>query len=404
VPAVSEAPTAPPAERAARRDAVRALLLLVGPGDSRMKRLAQLTAALLDVPAARVVLVDDAEQQPLAAVGPAFDGPLCADLCARVILANDVLVAHDVLDAEDVRPEAAGPEAADDAPDGSGLRFYAGAPLRSPDGFAVGALCVLDACPRAFDGAARQRLVDLAALASEDLHARHNSVALTEAAARLQHIVGMASHDLRGVLASVIGYAHSLHELLPAQSIEADFARTIAEVGKRASSLMHELLETAMLEGGALRLEPEALDLAALVRACLRDHGAQASRKDQTLHLYGPDAVPATGDPRRLRQVLDNLVSNALKYSPHGATVRVAVLEAPGFVVEDEGPGFTEAEAERAFQPYARIGNEPTGGEASTGLGLSIAAELVRLHGGTIRLETARNGHSARFVVTLAGL
>ncbi|HYE57599.1 MAG TPA: GAF domain-containing sensor histidine kinase [Rhodothermales bacterium] len=373
---------------------MRALRLLVVQDDARLMRIARLASALFDVPTALMTLVDEAHVQPVAAVGTPYEVPCEQTFCTHVVLQDDVLVVEDA---------ARDPRFVDNAlmTAEGGIRFYAGAPLRSPDGHAVGALCLLAPRPRAFTTDERQLLADLASLASDELHARHTSAALTEAAARLQHIVGMASHDLRGVLASVIGYAHSLHELLPVHSIEADFARSIAEVGTRASTLMHELLETAILEGGALRLEPEALDLAALVRACVRDHQMQAHRKDQTLHLGGPDTVTATGDSRRLRQVLDNLVSNALKYSPRGATVRVEVLGAPGFAVEDEGPGFTEAEAERAFHPYARISNEPTGGEASTGLGLSIAAELVRLHGGTIRLETARNGHSARFVVTL---
>ncbi len=212
----------------------------------------------------------------------------------------------------------------------------------------------------------------------------------------------MASHDLRGALSAMIGYAGILRETLPARAEEAEFASAIEEVGFRASALMQELLETAVLEGGSLQLDPAPYDLAALVRTAVRDYQAQAHRKAQRLTAQGPEALPSTGDARRLRQVLDNLISNALKYSPHGAVVRVRVTEVPhGFTVEDEGPGFTPAERDRAFKPFARIANQPTGGEPSTGLGLSIAAELVRLHQGEIRIEDARSGQGTCFVVTL---
>jgi signal transduction histidine kinase len=108
-----------------------------------------------------------------------------------------------------------------------------------------------------------------------------------------------------------------------------------------------------------------------------------------------------SGDPSRLTQVTRNLVGNAVKYSPRGATVRVGVERKDGAVllrVSDEGPGISEENIPQLFLPFSRLAVTPTGGESSHGLGLSIAHDLVKLHGGTIRVES-KPGAGATFIV-----
>ena len=108
-------------------------------------------------------------------------------------------------------------------------------------------------------------------------------------------------------------------------------------------------------------------------------------------------------DPHRLRQVIDNLISNAIKFSPPGSTVQVSAQRMPSgwrINVQDEGPGVTPSDRERLFQDFARLSARPTGGEKSTGLGLAITRRVVEAHNGQIGVDS-EPGHGANFWFTL---
>jgi signal transduction histidine kinase len=111
-----------------------------------------------------------------------------------------------------------------------------------------------------------------------------------------------------------------------------------------------------------------------------------------------------TGDHERLREAIDNLVSNAVKYSPVGGEIAVSAERAGHEVVvrvQDDGPGLSPEDAGRVFGRFQRLSAKPTGGETSTGLGLSIAKQIVDLHNGRIFVETAGTGGGAVFVIAL---
>ncbi|MEJ1971602.1 MAG: ATP-binding protein [Lacunisphaera sp.] len=120
----------------------------------------------------------------------------------------------------------------------------------------------------------------------------------------------------------------------------------------------------------------------------------RAALKQQVIEfsVTSSDAGLLEGDPHRLRQVVANLVDNALKYSPPRKAVRLRLERADQMVrfsVSDEGPGIGPEDLAKIFIPFARLANRPAGGEASHGLGLSIAHELVRLHGGRLTVVSA---------------
>jgi signal transduction histidine kinase len=121
------------------------------------------------------------------------------------------------------------------------------------------------------------------------------------------------------------------------------------------------------------------------------------------LHEPPPDAGLLTADAARLYQVIANLVTNAIKFSPPGGRVTLTVQRQPSLVtlaVRDDGPGIAVEEMPRLFQPFGRLSPKPTGRETSHGLGLSIAHEIVRLHGGTIKVES-QPGEGATFTIEL---
>ena len=159
------------------------------------------------------------------------------------------------------------------------------------------------------------------------------------------------------------------------------------------------------------------MPLAALAASVVAAHRVHAARKEQTLHFtVQPDgaAVPEAaappdaercvvfGDPVRLRAALENLVTNALKFTPGGGTVTVAVAgldDRVVFSVDDSGPGVAEDEAGGVFEPYVRGRARPTDGEESTGLGLSLVREYAEHHGATVHVEASSLG-GARFVLS----
>jgi len=220
--------------------------------------------------------------------------------------------------------------------------------------------------------------------------------------------MGMAAHDLRNPAVQIRMIAETLE-------LEGDYSEprvraelaTIAETATRQLGLLNDLLDVTAIEEGKVALRPVVLDACAILRAIHADFLRRASAKGLELVLVEPPAgaaggLPALIDDAAIRQVLENLVSNAVKYSPAGKRVWLSVAPAPGhrvrFAVRDEGPGISEADRARLFTKFSRLSAQPTGGESSTGLGLSIVKRLVEGMAGMIGVDSAP-GAGATFYV-----
>ena len=207
------------------------------------------------------------------------------------------------------------------------------------------------------------------------------------------HLLGITAHDLRSPLTSIAGAAELMELEAEHQPDLLELAVLVRSGSARMLALIDDLLVTAALDSGTLALRPAPTDLTALAAEVVRSYAPRAAEKGQTLTLGGPDtAAVADVDAERVRAILDNLVSNAVKYTPLGG--RVAVTCGAGahglrISVADTGPGLSPDDAAGLFQRFRRLSALPTGGETSTGLGLSIASEFARLHGGRIEVETA---------------
>lgn len=229
---------------------------------------------------------------------------------------------------------------------------------------------------------------------------------LTEANTAKNKLLGMAAHDLRNPLASIRGLAEFLvdgtvGDLTPDQ---ADLVKTIRETSMSMLTLLNELLDVATIEAGELKVQRESHDLSELVEKAVYLNNINASRKNTKIHFISnvrPAMVPV--DSSKIRQVLDNLMSNAVKFSPPGSSIGVKVSEyGNGFTiaVQDQGPGIPEDERHRLFKDFGTLSVKPTGGEKSTGLGLAICRKIVEAHRGSI---TASNlpGGGCEFSVAL---
>ena len=217
--------------------------------------------------------------------------------------------------------------------------------------------------------------------------------------------LGIAAHDLRNTLAFIqmaVGLVLSNEVGLSAEE-QTSLLRDVQGQTQHMLAMLNELLDVSQIESGKLRLEMEPIDLADFLAEAASRHGLMAGAKGTRVILQPLDGGSLQADPLRLRQVVDNLISNAVKYSPPGSTVTLSVERLPAawkVHVRDEGPGLTAEDRRRLFQHFGKLSARPTGGETSTGLGLAITRRVVKAHGGQIGAESVP-GHGADFWFTL---
>ncbi len=217
--------------------------------------------------------------------------------------------------------------------------------------------------------------------------------------------LGRMSHELRTPLNAVLGFAHLLaaEPAVRAGPTTAAWVARIQEAGLHLLKLVDDLLDLARLEAGALRTRREPFDAVALVDEVASMLGPLASMRPVTLRVQGRGtAAWVLADRMRARQVLINLVGNAIKYSHDGGEVRLEVSPGPGEVciaVADDGPGLTAQQQAGLFVPFDRLGAE-RGEVPGVGLGLAIARQLVEAMQGRLALHSVV-GQGCRFTVGL---
>lgn len=214
------------------------------------------------------------------------------------------------------------------------------------------------------------------------------------------------SHELRTPLNHVVAYASSLQDGLMGP-VSADQDRALDKIlvaAERLLALINDVLDLSKLEAQAMEIDRQLLDPVELVSLAYEFHRAVAERKGVELEADWPDALPLiVGDALRIQQVLSNLLSNALKFTPPGGRIRLSAALLGNevcFTVADTGIGIDPAHHERLFERFYMADDSPTRPYGGTGLGLSISRQLVELHGGRIWVESAPS-EGARFHFTL---
>ncbi len=220
--------------------------------------------------------------------------------------------------------------------------------------------------------------------------------------AKSRHI-GALSHELRTPLNSILGYAQILDgdPAIPAHRRQA--VAVIRRSGEHLLSLIEGTLDLARIEGGRLTLQPKPIDFREFLQQIVRMIEVQARAKGIDFHYLPDAALPATvrADEKRLRQILLNILGNAVKFTARGAVnfrVRHA-REMATFEIEDTGPGIPAAEIEHVFEPFVR-GSTAQGAVGGSGLGLTISRMLTQVMGGELNVASTPNVGS-RFVIRL---
>lgn len=218
-------------------------------------------------------------------------------------------------------------------------------------------------------------------------------------------LLNMASHDLKSPLQGILGFTEVLRDEVGKDSPLNEPLSVMHLAAENMLDLVHNLLNTTALESGKIILDEQDFDIAELVLEITQAHRPLAQRKNQALSVDVPPTGDflLTGDRNRLREVISNLVNNAIKYSPLGSPVAITLehhTTAVHIKVSDKGPGLSEHDQTKLFQPFQRLSSLPTGNESSTGLGLAIAKRLVDLHHGEIQVAT-QLGEGSTFSVIL---
>lgn len=223
-----------------------------------------------------------------------------------------------------------------------------------------------------------------------------------------QQFLQIASHDLKNPLTAILAASHTIPLIAPVGKPVTpelvDLLGRIERRGKEMKKIIEDFLDFHALEDGRLQTEFQPVNLNALLAETVDALREYAESKKIILRLEAEPPYPVIrADPTRLIQVVQNLLGNAIKFSPPGRNVRAHLrpTDAEALIeICDEGPGLTDEDLNKLFIKYARLSNKPTAGEKSSGLGLSICRHLVELHGG--RIGARRNdGPGATFWFTL---
>ncbi|GAB4285497.1 MAG: hypothetical protein Kow0029_32310 [Candidatus Rifleibacteriota bacterium] len=218
--------------------------------------------------------------------------------------------------------------------------------------------------------------------------------------------LGIAAHDLRSPLALVQSYIDMLDDdavLEDKEKRQYLFGRAKATIS-RMLNLINDLLDISAIESGKLNLEMKPTDLSSFLQEIVSNHQITAKIKNIAVVGEIPDELPKVNiDTRRMAQAIDNLITNAVKFSPKGTTVKLKAEVEDGFVkisVIDQGQGIPEAEQAKLFQEFGKTSVRPTDGEKSTGLGLAIVKKIVVAHGGKVGVKS-KEGIGSTFYLTI---
>lgn len=233
------------------------------------------------------------------------------------------------------------------------------------------------------------------------LRARNFSVRLAESNAELRKLdtikdqfLSIISHELRTPINAISGFGSVLDDGVAGELTEQQhlYVRRMLGSADDLLALVDELLEMSRIQAGHLALDLGPMDLASEVKEAVTRLATLADRKHQHLSWMAPEGLPQlTGDSRRIRQVLVNLINNAIKFTPDGGTIEVKVMQDDGWIrceVKDTGVGIAPGDQERIFQRFTQVDTSYTREKGGTGLGLAISKALIEAHGGRIGVQS----------------
>ena len=397
------------ADRLAR---LQATGLLDAPTDAAFDRLTRLASRLLNAPLSTVTLVDSDRQFYMSCAGvpeplaTTRSTPLEFSFCKHTVVLGKPLIVPDTREHPVVGRNPAIEQ--------FGVAAYAGIPLLTADGHAIGTLCVMDYVVRHWTDDDVLNLTDLAASVSTEIELRMDLAERARVEAELHHTVRMrdevlaiVSHDLRNPVHTIQLSAQFLLDQLPADDGPLPVRRQLDIVRRTAGQMdrmIGDLLDAAGIAAGHLSMEPRAVHASDVLRgACEMLRPIVEEKEIRFACDDAGEGALLRADPDRVLQVLGNLAGNAVKFTPAGGCITLGLRVEDGFAVfsvADTGQGISPEQLPHVFEQFWQARRA---GRQGTGLGLTIAHGIVDAHGGRIGVEsTVGAGSTFWFTLPLA--
>jgi signal transduction histidine kinase len=382
-----------------RLKALQRYQILDTPTEGSFDRITLLASQLLNVPVAITSLVDTDRVWFKSRHGVELEEVRREPgLCASAILHNKPYILNDA----STDPQSlAHPLVARE----NGFRFYAGVPLNTHDNHNLGTLCVIDYKPRIITDEEINILNVLAQITMDEMELRLASRNIDKLTRQKSALLAVLSHEIRTPMNGILGMA-SLLQSTDLTEEQKEYLDTIDSCGATLLTLLNHILDFSKFEAGEMAVNPELFEIHSCVKQVLDLFSAQAIKKGIVIksELASEISHVLVGDKHKIRQVLMNLIGNAVKFTKKGEIqILVDLISADSqhqrlsFRVVDTGIGIPHDYRDQLFQPYSqvhsKIADEHYGG---TGLGLSICKQLVELMHGRIWLENSTN-HGSTF-------
>ncbi len=357
---------------------------------------------ICQTPIALISLVDPTRQWFKAQVGcPAPETSRDMAFCAHAIHQTDVFVVPDTL----TDPRFVDNPLVTGDPH---IRFYAGAPLITPEGLAIGTLCAIDREPRTLSPEQISALQTLARQVVAQLELRRLTKELQQALESKNKLFHILSHDLRSPFNGILAFSRTLveeGETLTKDEIQ-DFSQTVLTSAEQFMQLIDNLLQSTRFELGALEYQPTNIAIDTVVRNVQALLKGNATQKMVDLVYEPHPETEVFADSTMLHSIFQNLIGNAIKFTPAKGTVTVEVVDQGELIqvsVIDTGVGVPSEMVASLFELKAHRSTDGTSGEKGTGLGLLLCKDLVEKQGGRLWVDSLVNqGTSFHFILPKA--
>ena len=387
-------------------------------------RLTILAAELLCVPVALVSLVDERRQFFKSCVGlpepwsTVRETPLSHSFCRLAVISEAPLIINDARDDDRVCNNLAVRDL--------GVVAYLGVPIHSADGAVLGSFCIIDVVPRQWSEADLASVTRLCECVETEIHLRarleenEKLLKLAEQASekwsrdaelaqqisrRKSVFMAMLSHELRNPLAPLCTAAQMLLGGMINPEDRQETYQLICNQSALVIRMVNDMLDLSRIERGRLKLVRSSVAIADVVGSAFL--AVQHVVEEQEHELIFEDhaaGLRVFGDHDRLVQVFSNLLTNACRYTPHGGRIEVRITEEGGqatVTVCDDGIGLSTENLNRVFELFAQSGDSTTEEQTGLGLGLAIVQELVRLHDGSVTVQSQGSGKGTKFQIQI---
>ncbi|MEK6481536.1 GAF domain-containing sensor histidine kinase [Catalinimonas sp. 4WD22] len=381
-----------------RLEAVKRYKILDTPPEKEFDELVKLASMICNAPISLISLLEKERQWFKAKVGVHItETPIELSFCSHAIQSDDVLIVNDAR--EDVR-FANNPFVVNKP----NIRFYAGMPLITPDGFRLGTLCVIDTVPRTLSEDQIFSLQVLGRQVIQQLELKLHVRDLTKSIGKIHRqnkelnrlnqvsnkLISIISHDLRSPLTSLKGFLELFNEkqISPKESI--DFSRGISKLLDSSLNLMENLIQWGVTQIEENRMIVQPLRLDTILNETIHHQEYNTAQKNNNIINHISQPYQLLGDADMIRFMIRNLLQNANKFTQSG-TIEISVSQTEDFHqinIKDNGVGMKGDLLHKLFHWDERVSLPGSKGEKGAGLGLLICKEFAEKHGGSLKVES----------------